>query len=380
MRTTIPQSLLSEALQQVARAVPSHSPIPILYGIHLRLHPGGITLVASNSVMTIRIDLSGSDTRASTASVPDDGPSLVVPARYFTDIVRKLSPAPVLLELEDRKTLTVRSGDGLFRLFGLDPLLFPETPRMDRAKWQLTLSNELLKSMIRQVAFAVSSSEARPILSGVLCQYDGRGLRLVATDSVRFASRTSPVDRPFGADDYEAVIPGKSLSELGKMLDEQGETTIVADDAHILFRAAGMSLYCSLIHGAYPPIDRLVPSSSIAEVTVDTKSVLQAIERVTLLSGEGSVVQLRTNSQQAIELISGTTEIGDVREEVRVESMLGQALTVSFNGKYMTDILRAVSSASVTIRFSDRLGPIVAAPAEQDPSSLYLLTPIRTAV
>lgn len=380
MRAAVSQPLLSEALQQVARAVPSHSAIPILYGIHLRLHRDGITLVASNSVMTIRTELCRSDTGVSTAPIPDDGPSLVVPARYFIDIVRKLTPAPVLLELEDRKTLTVRSGDGLFRLFGSDPFLFPETPRMDPAKWQLTLSNELLKSMIRQVAFAVSSSEARPLLSGVLCRYDGRHLRLVATDSVRFASRTSPVNQPFGADAYEAVIPGKSLNELGKMLDEQGETTIVADDAHIRFQTASMSLYCSLIHGAYPPIDKLVPSSSIAEVTVDTKSVLQAIERVTLLSGEGSVVRLRTNPQQAIELISGTTEIGDVREEVRSESMLGQPVAVSFNGKYMTDILRAVSSASVTFRFSDKLGPIVAAPVGQDPSSLYLLTPIRTAL
>ncbi|MDF2715281.1 MAG: polymerase subunit beta, partial [Paenibacillus sp.] len=106
MRAAVPQSFLSEALQRVARAVPSHSAIPILYGIHLRLHRDGITLVASNSVMTIRTDLCRSDTGVATAPLPDDGPSLVVPARYFIDIVRKLTPAPVLLELEDRKTLT----------------------------------------------------------------------------------------------------------------------------------------------------------------------------------------------------------------------------------------------------------------------------------
>ncbi|MDF2717152.1 MAG: hypothetical protein K0R28_4077, partial [Paenibacillus sp.] len=223
-------------------------------------------------------------------------------------------------------------------------------------------------------------SETRPLLSGVLCKFDGRDLRFVATDSVRFASRTSPVEQHTGPQVYAAVIPGKGLSELAKLLDEQGETTLVADEAHIRFRSAGMSLYCSLLQGAYPPIDKLVPSSHMAEVTVDTNNVLRAIERVTLLAGEGSVVQLRTNPEQSVELISGTTEIGDVREAVQIENMVGSHVAISFNGKYMADILRAVDSANVTFRFTDKLGPIVAVPVEQRASALYLLTPIRTAI
>lgn len=380
MRVAIPQPVLSDALQQVARAVPANSPIPILYGIHIRFHPAGVTVAASNGVMTIRTDIRHDVPEFPTNPGPDQDAALVVPARYLIDIVRKLPPAPVLLELANRQTLTVRSGDGQFRLFGLDPALFPDTPPMDRADWRMTLSNGLLKSMIRQVAFAVSASEARPLLSGVLCKFDGRNLRFVATDSVRFASRTSPVEQHAGQQVYAAVIPGKGLSELAKLLDEEGETTIVADEAHIRFHSAGMSLYCSLLQGAYPPIDKLVPSNPTTELTVETNIVLRAIERVTLLAGEGSVVQLRTNAELSMELISGTTEIGDVREELRIESMIGPQVSISFNGKYMTDILRAVDSPGVTFRFADKLGPITAVPAGQRASALYLLTPIRTAI
>ncbi|TMV50739.1 DNA polymerase III subunit beta [Paenibacillus mesophilus] len=380
MRVAIPQPVLSDALQQVARAVPANSPIPILYGIHIRFHPVGVTVAASNGVMTIHTDIRQDVAEFPTGPAPEQEAALVVPARYLIDIVRKLPPAPILLELTNRQTLTVRSGDGQFRLFGLDPALFPETPRMDRADWRMTLSNGLLKSMIRQVAFAVSSSEARPLLSGVLCKFDGRNLRFVATDSVRFASRTSPVEQQGDPHVYTAVIPGKGLSELAKLLDEEGETAIVADEAHIRFRSAGMSLYCSLLQGAYPPIDKLVPSNPMTEVTVDTYRILRAIERVTLLAGEGSVVQLRTNTEQTMELLSGTTEIGDVREELRIESMIGPHVAISFNGKYMADIIRAVDSESVTFRFTDKLGPITAVPVGQRASALYLLTPIRTAI
>lgn len=379
MKAVVPLDVLLAALQQVARAVPASSPIPVLSGICLIVAENRLTLTASNGVMSIGAEIPLNEAGSDAGSAA----GLVVPARYFAEIVRKL-PAPLVeLELAERATLLIRSGGSRFRLCGSDAEQFPEPPSLEQAPWRLTLPNALLKAMIRQVAFAVSSSETRPLLSGVLCRFDGRNLRFVATDSVRFASRSTALDTAGAAAAFEAVIPGKGLSELAKLLqDGPGETNIAADGGHIRFATARLTLWCSLLHGAYPPIDKLVPSACVSEVIVNTLQALHAVERVTVLAGEGCLVRLRAgaDAERSIELSSGSTEVGDVREELGIERRDGEPIAIAFNGTYMADILRAIDSETVSLRFTDKLGPIVAEPAVPRPSSVFLLTPIRTAV
>lgn len=387
MRIEVSQAVLSEALQQVARAVSPHSPLPGHSGVLLQTGGNRLTLSAGSAVMTIRADVPSAERESSAAAPGVRQPSgdecgIVVPARYLLDIVRKLPASPVELEFAEELALTVRAGTGVFRLCGMDAGAFPEMPPIGTAGWRITLPNGLLKSMIRQVAFAAASSETRPLLCGVLCRIDGQSMRLVATDSVRFASRTSPLPHANGGlACAEAVIPGKSLSELAKLLhDDCGETTIAADDRHIRFQTSRFTLTCSLLHGTYPPIDKLVPSRFASECTADTALMLHAVERVTLLAGEGHIVRLRLNEGGTAELVASSAEIGDVREEVRLGGRNGDAIAVSFNGKYMADILRAIDSPNVKLRFSDKLGPIAAEPADASSPSVYLLTPIRTAM
>ncbi|GAA3402871.1 DNA polymerase III subunit beta [Paenibacillus hodogayensis] len=404
MKAVVPQASLLEALQHVVRAVPTSSPLPVMSGMHLHFRRERLTLSASNGILSIRADIP----LPSGTNRTQEG-SLVVPARYFADIVRKLSAPQVELGLTEPFTLLIRAGGGFYRLCGADPDLFPEQPASGASPWLLTLPNALLKSLIRQVAFAASASDTRPLLTGVWCRCDGGRLILTATDSIRFASGSSllPPERASGS--FEAVIPAKGLNELARLLhDEQGETAIAAHDGHIVFSTANLTLGCALLHGSYPPVDKLVPRSFAAEVTVGKLPMLQAIERVTLLAGEGCVVHLRMMpaagndlSRQnrsgtdnghdgtsiisgergtIIELLSRSAEIGDVREEILVEQSNGEPLTISFNGKYMADILRAMEGTAVRLRFTSKLAPLAAEPAEPHPSALYLLTPIRTAI
>jgi len=387
MKAKVSQALLFDALQRAGRAISSNCMLPILHGFRLQFLDDRMTVTGGNEQMTIYAGLPLIEqVRRNEADSKKPGPTgLVIPARYMVDIARKLQAPLVELELEDRPILTVRSGGSTFRLCGMELEEYPEMPPLDLALWQLTVPNALLKSMIRQVAFAASTSEIRPLLSGVLCRFDGSSLRLVATDSVRFASHSSRIGPEVASAAFEAIIPGKALAELAKLLqDTQEETTITAYSGHIVFNSSDVSLSCSLLHGTYPPIDKLVPSGYTAELTADTLQLLHAMERVTLLAGEGSVVRLQTGpntgEEQFVELLAGSAEIGNVREHIRVDHVQGEAIAVSFNGKYMTDILRAMNSSTVKLKFSEKLGPIVAEPLSPIPTSIYLLTRIRTAV
>ena len=77
-------------------------------------------------------------------------------------------------------------------MVGLDPEEF-RLPAIEESK-MFRIPGDLLKTMIRQTVFAVSTNESTPILTGVLWNLAGDKLKFVATDRHRLASRAATVD------------------------------------------------------------------------------------------------------------------------------------------------------------------------------------------
>ena len=65
----------------------------------------------------------------------------------------------------------------------------------------------------------MSTSETRPILTGVNWKVENDELTCIATDSHRLALRKAKIEIETTGT-YNVVIPGKSLNELSKILDD----------------------------------------------------------------------------------------------------------------------------------------------------------------
>jgi DNA polymerase-3 subunit beta len=172
------------------------------------------------------------------------------------------------------------------------------------------------------------------------------------------------------------IIPGKNLSELSKLLNGENEATqIFIGESQFICKTGNMHFHSALIDGLYPIAKNIIPRSHTTEILVDSEDITNAIERVTLLAGEGNLIRLNT-TQNHIELKSMTAEVGDVHEKVGIEHLDGEDVQISFNGKYMREILRSIDSLKTTLKFSDKWKPILIKPKE-DLYSTYILTPIR---
>ena len=137
--------------------------------------------------------------------------------------------------------------------------------------------------MIRQTVFAVSTSETRPILTGVNWKVENDELTCIATDSHRLAMRKAKIENQMNGT-YNVVIPGKSLNELSKILDDTNDLIeIVITENQVLFKAKNLLFFSRLLEGNYPDTSRLIPTESKTDVTVKTKEFLQAIDRASLL-------------------------------------------------------------------------------------------------
>ncbi|USG65806.1 DNA polymerase III subunit beta [Brevibacillus ruminantium] len=378
MHITVQRDKLSNAVSHVSKAVSSRTTIPILTGIKMKADEEGLTLTASDSDVSIEVLIPKEEAEEWGVTVHQPG-SIVLTSRIFSEIVRKLPNSEIHIQVDERLVTQIRSGQAEFTINGMDAAEFPQLPQLEEDK-VFSVPSDLLKSMIRQTGFAVSTSEMRPILTGLMWSLDGGQLKFVATDSHRLASRTAVVECSDELSFTNVVVPGKSCNELVKILDEdQNPVDIVVSDNQILVKSKHILFYSRLLEGTYPDTTRIIPPSSKTEVTVSTKEFLQSIERASLLSREGksNVVRLVTLPDGSVEITSNAPEIGKVTEIVMPKAMEGEELKISFNAKYMIDALRSIDSSEIKACFTGPMSPFVLRPTDHE-WTLHLILPVRT--
>ncbi|EFI85097.1 DNA polymerase III subunit beta [Listeria grayi] len=380
MKFIIKRDRLVQAVNEVSRAISSRTTIPILTGIKITVNDEGVTLTGSDSDISIEAFIPLIDNDEVIVEVESFG-GIVLQARYFGDIVRRLPDENVELEVVSSYQTNIRSGQASFTLNGLDPLEYPKLPEVTDGK-KIILPINVLKNIIRQTVFAVSAIEVRPVLTGVNWLIKENLLTAVATDSHRLALREIPLETSL-EEDYNVVIPGKSLSELNKILDDASESIeMVIANNQILFKLKDLLFYSRLLEGSYPDTSRLIPTDIKSELVINSKSFLQAIDRASLLARENrnNVIKLSTLESGQVEVSSNSPEIGNVSERVFSQQFSGEELKISFNGKYMMDALRAFEGDDIVISFAGTMRPFVIRPKDAtNPNEiLQLITPVRT--
>lgn len=378
MRFTIQKDYLVRSVQDVMKAVSSRTTIPILTGIKVVATEEGVTLTGSDADISIESFIPVEENGKEIVEVNQSG-SIVLQAKYFSEVVKKLPKETVEISVENHLMTKITSGKSEFNLNGLDSAEYPLLPQIEEHH-VFKIPTDLLKHMIRQTVFAVSTSETRPILTGVNWKVYNSELTGIATDSHRLALRKAKIEGI--ADEFQAnvVIPGKSLNELSKILDESEEMVdIVITEYQVLFRTKHLLFFSRLLEGNYPDTTRLIPAESKTDIFVNTKEFLQAIDRASLLARDGrnNVVKLSTLEQAMLEISSNSPEIGKVVEEVQCEKVDGEELKISFSAKYMMDALKALDSTEIKISFTGAMRPFLIRTVN-DESIIQLILPVRT--
>ncbi len=378
MKLSINKNELNEAIQQVAKAVSSRPTIPILGGIKIDVNHQVVTLTASDTDISIQSFTPVEQNGMIIAQVEKPG-SVVLPAKFFVEIVKKLPADQVVIEVSPNYQITVRSGSTEIQMVGLDPEEFPILPSIEQ-NHILQLPGDLLKTMIRQTILAASTSEQTPVLTGVLWNLSEGELKFVATDRHRLASRTTKVDSPPSYMFNNIVIAAKTLNELSRLIpDNQTPVDIVVADNQVLFKVENILFYTRILDGTYPDTSKIIPQQFETELVLNTKLVMEAVDRAYLMSREEktNVVRLATLDNDMIEISSSSTDLGRVTEQLDAIEFKGEPLRIAFNSKYMLDVLKAIDSEQLFIGFSGAMRPIVIRPIDHN-YSMYVILPYRT--
>ncbi|MGM9907777.1 DNA polymerase III subunit beta [Limosilactobacillus sp.] len=379
MKFTINRSAFINQLNNVLRAISSKTTIPILTGLKMVVDKERIILTGSNSDITIE-SVINADNPDYNLTVADPG-AVVLPARFFSEIVKKLPDKQVTIEVTNGFQADITSGTAKFQINGQDAENFPHLPEVETDK-TITLPNDVLKEVIRQTVIAVSKQESRPILAGIhITLHDGL-LTAVATDSHRLAQRKVALTDVDNGIDFDVIIPGKSMNELSGMISDVDEDVQVqVTENQILFIFGNTHFYSRLLEGNYPETSQLIPDTADTTVELDAGSFLASIERASLLSHESrnDVVKLTLKpSENLVRISSDSPDIGTVEEEVATTELDGNDLEISFNPNYMKDALRSFGQTTVKISFTSPLRPFTLVPTEDGENFVHLITPVRT--
>ncbi|SUO88379.1 DNA polymerase III subunit beta [Streptococcus uberis] len=373
---SINRSLFIQALNATKRAISSKNAIPVLSTIKIEVSSTDITLTGSNGQISIENTIPVSNENAGLL-ITDTG-SILLEANFFINIISSLPDVTLDFKEIEQHQVVLTSGKSEITLKGKDVDQYPRLQEVSTDN-PLVLETKLLKSLINETAFAASTQESRPILTGVhLTLSNHKDFKAVATDSHRMSQRLLVLDK--ASTDFNVVIPSRSLREFSSVFTDDIETVeIFFSPSQILFRSEHISFYTRLLEGNYPDTDRLLMNQFETEAVFNTQSLRHAMERAHLISNatQNGTVKLEI-AENGITAHVNSPEVGKVNEELETVEKAGSDLTISFNPTYLIEALKALKSETVRIRFVSPVRPFTLTPSDDQEGFVQLITPVRT--
>ncbi|HEY8426450.1 MAG TPA: DNA polymerase III subunit beta [Limnochordales bacterium] len=375
MIVTCARERLAAALALAERAAAIGENLPVLGGVRLHAADGHLELAATDLEMSVLARVE--------AAVEEPG-ERVVDARLFSALVRRLEGGDVVLRsAPDGQSLEVRAGGSRFSLVSMPADEFPELPRLADG-WRVQLPAGKLERAITQCRFASAVSDQRPVLSGVLLESEEGMLRLVATDSSRLAYREVPISglTPFGNSGLfspRAILPARALEEMRRMcasVEPDSEVILSLGERLAELEVPAARLTTRLIEGNFPPYRQVFLDDLPSRVRFRRDSLLDAVQRVALLSRRGpAVVQICVEDGQVL-LRSAVADSGEGEERVDAHAE-GPPFVVAYQARFLEEFLKAFDEEEVELELGD--------PARQgtfriagDPGYRYIVMPWRT--
>ena len=365
MKFSCEKALLQSAIAVTSRAVAQKSSIPALEG--LLLHADSRLTISGYNLQT------GIRTKVS-ADVTEPG-EIVLNARLFGDIIRRMPDDMITFSSDEKLVVHLSCGDADFDILALSAADFPELPEVEE-KYSVSLPEKTLRSMIQQTSFAVSTNEARPVHMGELFEIGDNGLTVVAVDGFRLALRREPLERIEGGA-FSFVAPGTALNEVERICEEIDEVvTITLGQRHILFEVGETELICRRLEGEFLDYKNAIPRRNPINVVVDTKTMLQSLERVSVVISEKLKSPVRCQFGEDKVTMSAKTANGDAKDVCRIAGD-GQGLEIGFNNRYLMDALRYAPADTVRMELNTGISPAIIVPVEGEENFLYMVLPVR---
>jgi DNA polymerase III subunit beta len=369
MELVVGKSALLRELQLFQGIVERKNTIPILANVLMEAKGDQVGFLATDLEVGLRSKCS--------ATVTKPG-SLTLPAKKFYEIVKSLPETDIRIA-EDKGGVKIAADRFDSRMQTLPREDFPTLPESGGTP-TATLDRNAVKEMVAKTQFAITGEDTRYFLNGALFVLRAEEMSLVATDGHRLAlvSVARNGNGKKGADESKAILPKKTLGELGRLLGEgDGDIAYERGENHLFFQVGERMLISRMIDGQFPAYERVIPKGNDKHIEFERDRLTNAVKRVALLSNERSRAVKIAIEKGKVDVTSSSPDLGEAKETLPVDYS-GDAMQICFNAQYVLDFLAAVSTDIVSLELKDEVSQAVMKPiGAEGYDYTYVIMPMR---
>lgn len=344
MEVVIDRDAFLKGLQMVQNIVEPRQTLPILANVLLEAAGDSVRLTATDLEVGARVSVP--------AKVGAKG-AITVSARKLAEIVKELPAAAVALKVSENVTVTLRCGGATYRMVGLAPDDFPPVVPAAPQSW-VSIEAKVLRDMLTQTSFAVSHDETRYALNGVLFTFQGKDVRMVATDGHRLALSTRSLGQ--GVAGATGIVPRKAVTEIMRVIGAGEEVQLAITENQFVLQMPNFVMTARLIEGQFPNYEAVIPKGHPGRLTTARAGLSSALRRVAVMAEERNKPVKLALSPASLKVSASSQELGEAEEILDVD-YAGEEMVIGFNSRYLLEAMAALEKDQVVLEIKDAQSP-----------------------
>ncbi|MCQ2547817.1 MAG: DNA polymerase III subunit beta [Clostridia bacterium] len=370
MKFTSNQQSLAKALTIVSKAVTNRTTLPIMKGILLEVEGNTLKLSATDYYLSIETKLNVDNTEKG---------SVVVDARLFTDIIRKL---PIFSEITIEAkgdNVNIISNNSNYNVIGMPSEEFPIFNIDNESAEKVSFEKDIISKMIKRTSFSASVDESKGIITGVLIELLNDSLNMVALDNPRMAVTRENLSYE---NEQSIIIPAKILNEVNKIItetmDDDYEVVLYISNKKAVFVLGETKVAVNLLDGQFINYKAILPTNNNVSIIINRKELLENVERASIFSKDGNNKLIKMTITDDCLKINSNSEEGRSEEKMFIHKE-GEDIEIGLNSKYIIDVLKVLEEDEILIEMtSDEYHnkPCMIKPIEGNQYE-YLILPVR---
>lgn len=361
------EDLLS-CLGIIEKALPiKTTPVPLIDNIYFNCLKDEVLFSATNLEMEITCRLPYHNQQSFKLLLP---PRIIDIIRYLPD-----QNVEMIFDLE-RFSIEIRSGGSIYCLHGADPAEYPVSTFTEAEQTcpQITLSG--FKQALRQVVFASSTEEGRPVFTGLLFSFEPRGITITASDTYRVAISNIPVS-DHKVDFEPVLIPARSMRELIKILnDDDQQVAIGFHKDQVIFDFQEIKVVTKVLDEKFPDISGIIPPGFKTRLEFNCRLFEETVNRASLLAeGLNKPICFSYRGNESSLQVTSSSQAGKMEEDLEVKAE-GEEFQVYLNSRFLLEMMKSIDCEMLSAEFNGQSGPVIFRPMEEN-QYLYLVLPIK---
>ncbi len=335
MKIECDREKLLSAFQTAATVAPSRSPKSILQNIKLLADHGTATLMATDTEVGIRLEVSDVD-------VISAG-SVILPVGRVGSILREGTDERLTVE-SDGTSIQIQGQRSRFKLAAENPDEFPEVISFEEVKYH-EVPARLVKELVKRTLFATDNESSRYALGGVLWEFHEASVISVGTDGRRLAKMEGPAQSIAGhlTGEQTTIVPGRAMQLIERALsDADAEIKMAARANDLLLQTPRATIYARLVEGRFPKWRDVIadrPDSQRIDLTVGP--FYSGLRQASIVASEESRGVDFVFGNGTLVMSGCTSEVGDSRVEIPIAYDAGE-ISITLDHRYVGDFLKVL--------------------------------------